>query len=357
MTTSRRRPRRHRQPNRWKNASVAASQKPLELILARNLLTSISTPAFLLDENSHLVFYNESAGALLGISFEETGRMDPQEWTGSFGPVRRGRQPDLDRRSWTSPARSVDGRPAHSRFCIRSAKGERARDRGGGLPHHRLRAGRLGRDDLLLAARGERGRRVKVKVWGARGSVPAPGPQMNRYGGNTSCVQVTLDGGEELILDAGTGIRNLGLNLLNDPKVNILLTHLHLDHIQGLMFFPPCFQEESSITIWGPGLARGLARGPDRPLHLGAALAGRGPRAALRRLVPRHARPPSGRSARPRCGPRLSPTAGRRWATGSPRATRPSVTSPTTSRRWVRRSRISTPSGSRASTSPARPTS
>ena len=93
---------------------------------------------------------------------------------------------------------------------------------------------------------------MKVKVWGARGSVPAPGPEMIRYGGNTSCVQVTLDGGEELILDAGTGIRTLGLNLVNDPKVNILLTHLHLDHIQGLMFFPPCFQADSSITIWGP---------------------------------------------------------------------------------------------------------
>ncbi len=93
---------------------------------------------------------------------------------------------------------------------------------------------------------------MKAKVWGARGSVPAPGPEMNRYGGNTSCVQVTLDSGEELILDAGTGIRTLGLSLMNAPKVNILLTHLHLDHIQGLMFFPPCFQEDSSITIWGP---------------------------------------------------------------------------------------------------------
>ncbi|MGI9019924.1 MAG: MBL fold metallo-hydrolase [Solirubrobacterales bacterium] len=93
---------------------------------------------------------------------------------------------------------------------------------------------------------------MKVKVWGARGSVPAPGPEMNRYGGNTSCVQVTLAGGEELILDAGTGIRTLGMTLLDDPKVNILLTHLHLDHIQGLMFFPPCFRAESRITIWGP---------------------------------------------------------------------------------------------------------
>ena len=93
---------------------------------------------------------------------------------------------------------------------------------------------------------------MKVKVWGARGSVPAPGPEMNRYGGNTSCVQVTLSSGEDLVLDAGTGIRNLGMNLLDDPKVSILLTHLHLDHIQGLMFFPPCFQADSEITIWGP---------------------------------------------------------------------------------------------------------
>jgi phosphoribosyl 1,2-cyclic phosphodiesterase len=93
---------------------------------------------------------------------------------------------------------------------------------------------------------------VRIKVWGARGSVPAPGPEMNRYGGNTSCVQVTLSSGEELILDAGTGIRTLGMHLLTNPRVNILLTHLHLDHIQGLMFFPPCFESDSTITIWGP---------------------------------------------------------------------------------------------------------
>ena len=93
---------------------------------------------------------------------------------------------------------------------------------------------------------------MRVKVWGARGSVPSPGPHMNRYGGNTSCVQVTLASGEELILDAGTGIRTLGLDLAGRARINILLTHLHLDHIQGLMFFPPCFRAESEITIWGP---------------------------------------------------------------------------------------------------------
>ena len=93
---------------------------------------------------------------------------------------------------------------------------------------------------------------MKVKVWGARGSVPAPGPEMNRYGGNTSCVQVTFRDGSQLILDAGTGIRTLGLELADAPKVGILLTHLHLDHIQGLMFFPPCFRSDAEITIWGP---------------------------------------------------------------------------------------------------------
>ena len=93
---------------------------------------------------------------------------------------------------------------------------------------------------------------MRVKVWGARGSVPSPGPQMNRYGGNTSCVQVTLAGGEVLILDAGTGIRTLGLGLTGRERIHILLTHLHLDHIQGLMFFPPCLRAESEIVIWRP---------------------------------------------------------------------------------------------------------
>lgn len=94
---------------------------------------------------------------------------------------------------------------------------------------------------------------MRLKVWGARGSVPAPGPEMNRYGGNTSCVEVTLSTGETLIIDAGTGIRTLGFALPPDmPRINILLTHLHLDHIQGLMFFPPCFRAESTIRIWGP---------------------------------------------------------------------------------------------------------
>jgi phosphoribosyl 1,2-cyclic phosphodiesterase len=94
---------------------------------------------------------------------------------------------------------------------------------------------------------------VKVKVWGARGSVPAPGPETVRYGGNTSCVEITLSDGTLLALDAGTGIRSMGLALgERGRRINILLTHLHMDHIQGLMFFAPAFNPTAEMVIWGP---------------------------------------------------------------------------------------------------------
>jgi phosphoribosyl 1,2-cyclic phosphodiesterase len=94
---------------------------------------------------------------------------------------------------------------------------------------------------------------MRLKVWGARGSVPSPGPETVRYGGNTSCVQVTLGDGTLLVLDGGTGIRNLGLALAgHPPEMHLLLTHLHLDHIQGLVFFAPAFKSDSRIVIWGP---------------------------------------------------------------------------------------------------------
>ena len=94
---------------------------------------------------------------------------------------------------------------------------------------------------------------MKVTAWGARGSIPAPGPETTRYGGNTSCVQVALDDGTTFVLDAGTGIRGLGLALDGAERpLHILLTHLHLDHIQGLMFFAPMFNPRSEIVVWGP---------------------------------------------------------------------------------------------------------
>ena len=103
---------------------VMAAQKPLELILARNLLTSISTPAFLVDQNAALVFYNEAAGALLGRSFEDVGRMSPEEWTATYGPFDANGDPlELDELPTTRAVR--DGRPAHAVFTIRSANGDK----------------------------------------------------------------------------------------------------------------------------------------------------------------------------------------------------------------------------------------
>jgi PAS domain-containing protein len=100
----------------------AGAQKPLELILARNLLTSLSTPAFLVDSTGRLLFFNEAAGAMLGRSFEETGQMDAGEWTSAFGPLSDEHDPiPVEELSLTMALRS--GRPAHGRFCIRSADG------------------------------------------------------------------------------------------------------------------------------------------------------------------------------------------------------------------------------------------
>jgi phosphoribosyl 1,2-cyclic phosphodiesterase len=102
---------------------------------------------------------------------------------------------------------------------------------------------------------------VKAKIWGARGSIPAPGPETTRYGGNTSCVQLRLADGSVIVLDAGTGIRNLGIALRpTEQPLHILLTHLHLDHIQGLMFFAPVFRPESEIVIWGPAASEASLR-------------------------------------------------------------------------------------------------
>ena len=103
---------------------------------------------------------------------------------------------------------------------------------------------------------------LEVTLWGTRGSLPAPGPDTMRYGANTSCVTVRSGAGELLILDAGTGIRRVGSLVRDeDTDVHILLTHLHMDHIQGLGFFEPLFQSGRRVRIWGPpSTSRSLRR-------------------------------------------------------------------------------------------------
>lgn len=94
---------------------------------------------------------------------------------------------------------------------------------------------------------------MKVTLWGTRGSLPTPGVDTSTYGGNTSCVAVEGDAGSALVLDAGTGIRALGTTIPKDlPRIDILLTHLHLDHIQGLGFFAPLYRRDVEVHIWGP---------------------------------------------------------------------------------------------------------
>ena len=94
---------------------------------------------------------------------------------------------------------------------------------------------------------------MNVTLWGTRGSLATPGRATQRYGGNTACVVVRGEDGSMLVLDAGTGIRGLGKTIdTSVRRVDILLTHLHMDHIQGLGFFAPLFRPDLEVRIWGP---------------------------------------------------------------------------------------------------------
>jgi len=98
------------------------SQRPLELILARNLMSALSTPAFLVDEGGVLVFYNEAAGVLLGKRFEELGTVGPDAWGSLFGPFGEDGEPiPYDELPLVTAIRS--GRPAHAELEIRSTDG------------------------------------------------------------------------------------------------------------------------------------------------------------------------------------------------------------------------------------------
>ncbi len=96
---------------------------------------------------------------------------------------------------------------------------------------------------------------MKMRFWGVRGSYPVPGPETNRYGGNTACVQVVPSSGDIVIVDAGTGIRKLGQELAAGPcrngcTIHLLISHTHWDHVQGLPFFAPLHLGGTHIKIY-----------------------------------------------------------------------------------------------------------
>jgi PAS domain-containing protein len=110
-----------------------STQRPLELILARNLLSTLSTAAFLVNQPGDIVFYNEAAGALLGRRFEEKGAMSAQEWVEAFGPIDDDGKPiPLDEQPLTAALRA--NRPGHARHRIRSLTGGEQSVEVSGLP-------------------------------------------------------------------------------------------------------------------------------------------------------------------------------------------------------------------------------
>ncbi|MEM9331184.1 MAG: MBL fold metallo-hydrolase [Pseudomonadota bacterium] len=93
---------------------------------------------------------------------------------------------------------------------------------------------------------------IDVTFWGTRGTLPAPGPQFQHAGGNTNCIEVTC-GTHTIVIDAGTGLRQLGSNLItqrSDQVLHMLLTHAHYDHVEGVPFFAPFFEEDRKLDIY-----------------------------------------------------------------------------------------------------------
>jgi phosphoribosyl 1,2-cyclic phosphodiesterase len=108
---------------------------------------------------------------------------------------------------------------------------------------------------------------MKITFWGVRGSVPAPGPEMNRYGGNTSCLELRTKDDFLFIIDSGTGVIGLGRKLMATPfsrgggEAAVFLSHAHWDHIQGFPFFPPIFIPGNKFTVYGPGRSSSMLEG------------------------------------------------------------------------------------------------
>ncbi|MFC2150318.1 MBL fold metallo-hydrolase [Calditrichota bacterium] len=100
---------------------------------------------------------------------------------------------------------------------------------------------------------------MKLTIWGTRGSIPAPGDKTVQVGGNTTCMEIEPVNGPRIIIDAGTGIRTLGMKLMKDADpdpIVLLLTHSHWDHLAGFTFFQPAYNPNFSIDVYGNKMAK-----------------------------------------------------------------------------------------------------
>ena len=211
------------------------------------------------------MFYNEAAELLIGRPFVELGEIPSLE----FGETLQLADADgipLRRRDSPAGVAFFERRPSHQVVFTTAYDGAASHGRGDGVPALRRRERHARCTHRLLGAgRDEREALMQARVWGCRGSLAAPGPDTVRYGGNTSCVEVRLDSGPMLVLDAGTGMRPLSVAIDHDPvdELHIMLTHLHMDHLQGLGFFRPLFRPGETCTC-GDRLARAEPRRPHR---------------------------------------------------------------------------------------------
>jgi phosphoribosyl 1,2-cyclic phosphodiesterase len=104
---------------------------------------------------------------------------------------------------------------------------------------------------------------MKLRIWGCRGSLPVPGQTTLKYGGNTTCLELRLDDGTVIVIDAGSGIRNLGKKLIGEKglrDIYLLLTHSHWDHLMGFPFFAPAYSEQYSIHVRGGPIAKEMLK-------------------------------------------------------------------------------------------------